>query len=230
MRIKGGLGFIKSKKNGIGIPVLLKKDTKKNLLKELNLNKTTDITNIMNFEYDNKNEDFPILKSKTKPWIYIYPWQLKAINIDFQKKIEIKCIFFISKLKSKIVIYIKGDGIMEKKDVFLKLIDNEDYSFIEVDVKDNKSYLYGFRDTRLSKEELALAKENGFYIYELRTSDEDDSMPYSIEKNVLVNFYGTIITPKKIEEVENGKHIIIEDYGLLDYSFIDEKIDEALEG
>lgn len=118
---------------------------------------------------------------------------------------------------------------MEKKDIFLKLIDNEDYSFIEIDVKDNKSYLYGFRDTRLSKEELVLAKENGFYIYELRTSDEDDSMPYSIEKNVLVNFYGTIITPKKIEEVENGKHIIIEDYGLLDYSFIDGKIDEALE-
>lgn len=119
---------------------------------------------------------------------------------------------------------------MKKKDVFLKLIDSENYSFIEIRARYKRKWiLYGFRDTRLSKEDLALAKKNGFYVYDLRTSDLVDSMPYSVEKDVLVNYYGTIITPKRIEEIENGNDIIIGDYGLFDSSFIDEKIDKALE-
>lgn len=117
---------------------------------------------------------------------------------------------------------------MRKKNVFLKLIDVDNYCFIEIDVKGKETSLYGFRDTRLNREELNLAKENGFYVYDLRTSDMDDSMPYSIEKDVFVNYYGTIITPIKIEELENQKDIVVEDYGLVEFED-DESFDKNLD-
>lgn len=39
----------------------------------------------------------------------------------------------------------------------------------------------------------------GIYIYSLRAADEDDSLPASIEKQVIVNHYGDILTDKELK-------------------------------
>lgn len=106
-RRKNGLGFTKNEKYGIGVPILLRKHERSDLIKELNLIEKTDLTNILDFQY--KEEEFPVVYSKTKPWIYIYPWQLKELDIDFKKPFQVKCFGLVSKRERNFILYIKGE-------------------------------------------------------------------------------------------------------------------------
>lgn len=45
---------------------------------------------------------------------------------------------------------------------------------------------------------------NGHYAYDIRHSDDDDSEAATIEPNVMVNHYGTILTREHIGMTENG--------------------------
>lgn len=106
-----------------------------------------------------------------------------------------------------------------KRNILHELIDTDNYGYIEINTKD-KNKRYGFRDTRLNEEQKKLAKDNDYYFYELRSSDADDSIPCTIEKSVLVNFYGTIISCVPIEELEIDKSVIIKDYNLIEFEAI----------
>lgn len=44
------------------------------------------------------------------------------------------------------------------------------------------------------------------YYYDIRHEDEDWGEPWSIEKRVLVNHFGTIVTSEPILEIENANH------------------------
>lgn len=44
-------------------------------------------------------------------------------------------------------------------------------------------------------------KKAGFFVYEIRHGD--DGEPATVEKNVFVNFYGTLLSPKEIR-LEDG--------------------------
>lgn len=43
-----------------------------------------------------------------------------------------------------------------------------------------------------------------FYVYDIRHSDDDDSEASTIEPNVMVNHYGTILTREHIGMTKNG--------------------------
>ena len=44
----------------------------------------------------------------------------------------------------------------------------------------------------------------GFYLYEIRHSDEDWGIPCQLARNIAVNFYGTIITNTPIQLPPDG--------------------------
>jgi hypothetical protein len=46
-----------------------------------------------------------------------------------------------------------------------------------------------------------------FQYYEIRHADDDWDMPISIENNVMVNFWGTIITDEKLD-LQNGVKVL----------------------
>lgn len=62
-------------------------------------------------------------------------------------------------------------------------------------------------DKRIPKAE---RDPNKFY-YELRHADNDWSVPITVEKNVLVNFWGTLISDKPYPLNDGGFHSLTED-------------------
>lgn len=55
----------------------------------------------------------------------------------------------------------------------------------------------------------------GKFLYDIRHSDEDSGEPSTLECNVIVNWFGTLIVDNPIEELENGSKEFLEiiDYG-----------------
>lgn len=89
---------------------------------------------------------------------------------------------------------------------------------------------------RLSKKAKEALRNKGFYAYDLR--EYDDGSGEMIEKSVLVNYFGTVITNepiKEIEEVDGGFIPSLwdfeeghEEFGAEDYETVDKIIKEAL--
>ena len=53
----------------------------------------------------------------------------------------------------------------------------------------DKTYKVFFSESRISRE-----GTTGLYVYSIRHTDDDDSIPYSVENSVAVNRYGDIIS------------------------------------
>lgn len=55
----------------------------------------------------------------------------------------------------------------------------------------------------------------GKFLYDIRHSDDDSGEPASLECNVIVNWFGTLIVDTPIEELENGskEYLEITNYG-----------------
>lgn len=56
----------------------------------------------------------------------------------------------------------------------------------------------------------------GKFLYDIRHSDEDSGEPATLECNVIVNWFGTLIVDTPIEELENGDKEFLE---ILDYGY-----------
>ena len=67
-------------------------------------------------------------------------------------------------------------------------------------------------------------QKDGFYYYNLRYS-EYDLLPYSLEKKVWVNHYGTIATLEPIKDIEISEELLVN----LSYELSDEEIDEIIQ-
>lgn len=64
--------------------------------------------------------------------------------------------------------------------------------------------------------ESSVRHDNLFY-YDMRHEDSNWAEPETIEKRVLCNFFGTLVTTAPIQTIENGQDIFLEnDKGLLD--------------
>lgn len=67
-----------------------------------------------------------------------------------------------------------------------------------------------FCDVRIDRETVP----DGYFVYEVRHSDEDWGEPCEIALGILVNFYGTILTKEKFELENDGSgtnpYLIIE--------------------
>lgn len=59
----------------------------------------------------------------------------------------------------------------------------------------------------------------GKYLYDIRHSDNDWCDPATLEKNVVVNWFGTMILDSPIELLEEDKNAYLE---ITDYSYDDE--------
>ena len=74
----------------------------------------------------------------------------------------------------------KNREIMEDIDLHLEKME------LEID---NKTYKVFFSESRISRE-----GATGLYVYSIRHTDDDDTIPYSVENSVAVNRYGDIIS------------------------------------
>ena len=59
----------------------------------------------------------------------------------------------------------------------------------------------------------------GKYLYDIRHADEDWCDPATLEKSVMVNWFGTLIVDEPIEFLENDRKAYLE---ITDYSYDDE--------
>lgn len=74
----------------------------------------------------------------------------------------------------------KNRKIMEDIDLHLEKME------LEID---NKTYKVFFSESRISRE-----GTTGLYVYSIRHTYDDESIPYSVENSVAVNRYGDIIS------------------------------------
>lgn len=80
---------------------------------------------------------------------------------------------------------------------------------------DYKGYLAGINCQPNSKntKRIQLPENSGLYQYDIRHSDEDWGEPATLEKYVLVNWYGRVISDKEFKLPENnGEYDIINYY------------------
>lgn len=77
--------------------------------------------------------------------------------------------------------------------------------------KDGNEYAGVFSQFRIKEESIP----EGTHMFHLRHSDIDDAIPCTLEKRVVVNFYGTFITSKEVplkDGGDNDPHLRIADW------------------
>ena len=75
---------------------------------------------------------------------------------------------------------------------------------ITITVEDGKEYTGLFSDIRVSRDTVP----KGLYAYDLRDDDDCSYTPCQVQKFVLVNYLGTIITKTPIVNIDSGPCVI----------------------
>mgnify|MGYP006872979055 FL=1 len=81
---------------------------------------------------------------------------------------------------------------------------------LTINLPDGRAVAGLLLERRVSAEERKLRK----YRYQIRHSDDDWDEPATLEKGVVVNFFGNVLTDEPVRELESGEegYLEIEDF------------------
>ena len=109
-----------------------------------------------------------------------------------------------------------------KKEFYKGIVNTKNYAFVYLKFKNEKEFIpFAFVEGRISESELEKVKEKKLHIYTI-FHDDDMTVITHFKKEGFINLFGYIFSEEKIEKIENGETLDVDDYNFREYETFDE--------